>query len=137
MPADEALLKPGEQDRQDFQKRIQAYSDSVEAWVGSTCEASDEQRARLKEIFSAQVASAIEAFGKGQDPNQRNKPFPKTFVLLFTRKDGIAVEFSDDVFKALRKRYLDAGADRETGCSPWRSDRPFSGMPISFSGVDD
>lgn len=106
MPADEARLKPGEQDRQDFQKRIQAYSDSVEAWVGSTCEASDEQRARLREIFSVQVASAIEAFGKGQDPNQRNKPFPKTFVLLFTRKDGIAVEFSDDVFKALRKDIL-------------------------------
>lgn len=106
MPVNEAVLKPGEQDRQDFQKRIQTYSDSVEAWVGSTCEVSDEQRGRLKEIFAAQVTKDIEAFGKGQDPDQRNRPFPKTFVLLFTRKDGIAVEFSDDVFKVLRKEIL-------------------------------
>ena len=106
MPANAALLKPGEQDQQDFQKRIQAYSDSVEAWVGSTCEVPDEQKGRLKEIFAAQVKKEIEAFGKGQDPDQRNKPFPKTFVLLFTRKDGIAVEFSDGVFKALRKDVL-------------------------------
>ena len=100
------LLRPGEQDRQDFQKRIQAYSDSVEAWVNSTCEVTDEQKGRLKEIFAAQVTKDIEAFGKGQDPNQQNKPFPNSFVLLFTRKDGIAVEFSDDVFKVLRKEIL-------------------------------
>lgn len=106
VPVNEPFLKPGEQDRQDFQKRIQAYSDSVEAWVSSTCEASDEQKARLKEIFASQVKKDIEAFGKGQDPDQRNKPFPKTFVLLFTRKDGIATEFSNDVFKSLRKEIL-------------------------------
>jgi hypothetical protein len=106
MPANEALLKPGEQDRQDFQKRIQAYSDSVEAWVSSTCQVSDEQKGLLKEIFAAQVKKDIEAFGKGQDPDQRNKPFPKSFVLFFTRKDGIATEFSEDVFRVLRKDFL-------------------------------
>ena len=100
------LLKPGDQDRQDFQKRIQAYSDSVEAWVNSTCEVTDEQKGRLKEIFADQVIKDIEAFGKGQDPNQQNKPFPTSFVLLFTRKDGTAVEFSNAVFKALRKEIL-------------------------------
>ncbi len=105
-PANEALLKPGEQDRQDFQKRIQAHSDSVEAWVNATCEITDEQKGRLKEICAAQVTKDIEAFGKGQDPDQRNKPFPKTFVLLFTRKEGIAIEFSDGVFSALRKSIL-------------------------------
>jgi hypothetical protein len=106
MPANEALLKPGEQDRQDFQKRIQAYSDSVEAWVSSTCQVSDEQKGLLKEIFAAQVKKDLEAFGKGQDPDQRNKPFPKSFVLFFTRKDGIATEFSEDVFRVLRKDFL-------------------------------
>lgn len=106
MPANQALLKPGEQDQQDFQKRIQAYGDSVEAWVSSTCEVTDEQKRRLKEIFSVQVAESNAAFGKGLDPDQRNKPFPNSFVLLFTRKDGIAVEFSDDVFKVLRKEIL-------------------------------
>jgi hypothetical protein len=106
MPANEALLKPGEQDRKDFQKRIQAYSDAVEAWVSATCEMTDEQKGRLKEIFAAQVKKDIQAFGKGQDPDQRNKPFPKTFVLLFTRKDGIATEFSEDVFRVLRKDFL-------------------------------
>ncbi len=106
MPANEAVLKPGEQDRQDFQKRIQAYSDTVEAWVSSTCEVSEEQKGRLKEIFAAQVASAIEAFGKGQDPNQQNRPFPKTFVLLFTRKEGIASKFSENIFRTLRKDFL-------------------------------
>ena len=106
MPANEAFLKPGEQDRQDFQKRIQAYSNSLEAWVSSTCEISEEQKGRLKEIFAAQVAIDIEAFGKGQDPEQRNKPFPKTFVLFFTSGDGIATEFSVDVFIVLRKEFL-------------------------------
>ena len=106
MPANQALLKPGEQDRQDFQKRIQAYSSVVEAWVVSACEVSEDQKARLRELFAAQVARDIEAFGKGQNPDQRNRPFPKTFVLLFTRKEGIAVEFSEDVFKALRKDVL-------------------------------
>ena len=106
MPANAALLKPGEQDRQDFQKRIQAYSDSVEAWIIATCEVTDEQKGRLKEIFVAQVKKDIEAFGKGQDPDQRNKPFPNSFVLLFTRKDGIAVEFSEGVVSAMRKSVL-------------------------------
>ena len=106
MPANEAVLKPGDQDRQDFQKRIQAHSDTVEAWVSSTCELSDEQKARLKEIFTAQVASDIKAFGKGQTPDQQNRPFPKTFVLLFTRRKGIATEFSEDIFRALRKDFL-------------------------------
>ena len=106
MPANEAVLKPGEQDQQDFQKRIQACGDAVEAWVSATCEVTDEQKGRLKDIFAAQVKKDIEAFGKGQDPDQRNKPFPKTFVLLFTRQKGIAVEFSENVFKALRKDVL-------------------------------
>jgi hypothetical protein len=106
MPANEALLKPGEQDQQDFQKRIQAYSDAVEAWVSAACEVSDDQKGRLKETFAAQVKKDIEAFGKGQDPDQRNRSFPKTFVLLFTRKDGIAVEFSENVLKVLRKEIL-------------------------------
>lgn len=106
MPANVAFFKPGEQDQQDFQKRIQAYSDAVEAWSIATCEVTDEQKGRLKEIFAAQVKKDIEVFGKGQDPDQRNKPFPKTFVLLFTRQEGIAVEFSENVFKALRKDVL-------------------------------
>jgi hypothetical protein len=113
MPANEALLKPGEQDQQDFQKRIQAYSDAVEAWVSAACEVSDDQKGRLKEIFAAQVTKDIEAFGKGQDPDQRNRSFPKTFVLLFTRQEGIAVEFSEDV-------------------PPSRNGRPSNGMPISI-----
>ncbi|MFO0999954.1 MAG: hypothetical protein U0936_06445 [Planctomycetaceae bacterium] len=106
MPVNEAMIKPGEQDQQDFQKRIQAYSDAVEAWVIATCEVTEEQKGRLKEIFVAQVKKDIEAFGKGQDPDQRNKPFPKTFVLLFTCGDGIATEFSVEVFIALRKELL-------------------------------
>ena len=106
MPANEVILKPGEQDRQDFQQRIQAYSDSVEAWVSSTCSVSEEQKGRLKEIFAAQVTIDIEAFGKGQEPDQQNRQFPKTFVLLFTRRKGMATEFSEDIFRALRKDFL-------------------------------
>lgn len=106
MPANEPVIKPGEQDQLDFQKRIQAYSDSVEAWVSSVCEIPDEQKGRLKELYASQVTRHIESFNEGQKPDQRNQAFPKTFVLLFTRKDGIASKFSEDGFRNLRKDVL-------------------------------
>lgn len=122
-PANEELLKPGEQDLEDFRKRIQPHSDSLQAWIVSICELSEDQKIRLKEICAnrTQDADRLDAFFKDNQPERRNRAFPDTFVVLFTRNKSITSlkweivsDLRKDVLTVAQQEKLDAAlAERQ------------------------
>lgn len=97
---------PGEDERKEYQLRLQAFSDAMQSWVVKVCELPDEQQVKLKEIFAAELTSYVGQFAKGKDPNRQSHGFPKTFPLVFTLNNGIAARFQADVKKSLLKSVL-------------------------------
>jgi hypothetical protein len=105
---------PGpEQDKQENKARLEAYSNSMRLWIEQTCELSDEQRTKSRELFEKDLDYESwwrDSVAKANNQQQRgNQVFGNCFPILFTMKTGgVATNFQRQINKELQSKVLTA-----------------------------
>ncbi len=95
-----------EQDIQKFSARLEAYCSASAAWIVKSCELTDEQQIKLKEILDDQLVRAAAQFAKSRDPNGQRQKLPRTIPLLFTLPGGQGTDFTEQFIATIRKDLL-------------------------------
>ena len=106
MPAVRNVGVPSENDVQKFNARLQAYGSASAAWIVKSCELTDEQQIKLKEILNGLLVRATARFAESKDPNGQQEGLPRTMPLLFTLPVGPGTDFTEQLIAAIRKDLL-------------------------------
>ena len=89
-----------------FNERLQAYGDASAAWIVKSCELTDAQQLKLKEIVDGQLVPATAQFARSKDANDQDQMVPDTMPLLFTLPNGPGTDFTEQLIAAIRKDLL-------------------------------
>lgn len=101
------VAAPGEKDKEDFNKRIEAYSVSMKTWVHQVCKLSGDKKARVDELFAAAAKDTMTAFADKGKIKPRNEYIPVTLPVVFSiGEESTAAAFSQEVLSSLRKNVL-------------------------------